>query len=56
MGYSIGYVIQLCARRAITFYKPLGKSTFFKRTELEEWMCRNRVKTMEEIKADATRV
>lgn len=55
MGYSVGYVNQLCARRAITFYKPLGKATFFKRTELEAWMCRNRIKTFEEINSEAAR-
>ena len=55
LGISLGYINQLCANRAITFYKPLGKMTYFKRSELEEWMCRNKVKTIKEINSQAAR-
>lgn len=56
LGISFGYLNQLCARRAIPYFQPLGKVSYFKRSELENWCFRNRVKTMEEIKSEAARV
>ena len=56
VGISFGYLNQLCARRAIPYFQPLGKVSYFKRSELENWCFRNRVKTMEEIKSEAARV
>lgn len=37
----------------IPFYKPNGKKLYFKRTELDEWLLRNRSTTSEEIEQEA---
>jgi len=36
----------------IPFYKPNGKKLYFKRTELEDWMLRNRNTTTDELTQD----
>ena len=36
-------------RRSIPHYKPMGKMCYFKRTEIDEWLTQNRVKTAEEV-------
>lgn len=39
----------LLSNNEIPHYKPRGKNVYFKRTELEDWMLRGRVKTWHEI-------
>lgn len=55
LGYSIDYINRLCSRRVIPYYKPIGKTSFFMRKELEAWACRNKVKSMDEIHSEAAR-
>lgn len=38
----------------IPFYKPNGKKIYFKRTELEDWMLRNRNTSTDELTQDVT--
>lgn len=51
LGISLDYINRLCSQRRIPFYKPLGKVSFFKRAELDEWATSNngRVKTVYDI-------
>lgn len=55
LGVSVWNINKLCAARAIPYYKPRGKVRYFQRTELDAWALRNRVKTYDEIQAEAAR-
>lgn len=55
LGVSVWYVNKMCAERTIPYYKPRGKMRYFKRTEIDEWVCRNRVKTYDELKSEAAK-
>lgn len=53
MGVSKSYLYKLTMRRQIPHFKPLGKMCYFNRKELEAWLQRNRVATMDEIEMEA---
>ena len=55
MGISKSYLYKLTMRQQIPHYKPMGKMCYFNRTELENWLQRNRVSTSEEINDRAAR-
>lgn len=52
-GYSVSYIYKLTSAKQIPHFKPTGKACFFNREELEEWMQRNRIATLEELDARA---
>lgn len=53
-GLSKSHVYKLVSWKKIPHYKSNGgKLTFFEKTELEEWLLQNRVKTTDEIEAEA---
>ena len=52
-GYSVSYIYKLTSAKQIPHFKPTGKACFFNREELEEWMQRNRIATVEELDARA---
>ena len=39
---SPDYLYQLTSKKVIPFYKPRGKKIYFKRSELDNWLLRNR--------------
>lgn len=49
LGIAKSYLYKLTHRKAIPYYKPFGKKVYFKLSELEEWLERNRVSTEEEL-------
>ena len=53
LGYSKSYLYKLTHSRQICHYKPNGKKIYFKRSDLEAWLLRNRVKTAAEIEQEA---
>ena len=53
LGYSKSYLYKLTHSRRIPHYKPNGKMLYFKRSDLEAWLLRNRVKTADEIEQEA---
>jgi len=53
MGVSLSYIYKLTHRNEIPHYKPLGKKVFFNKSELEEWIQRQRIETQEEVRANA---
>jgi len=53
LGYSKSYLYKLTHSRQIIHYKPNGKKLYFKRSDLEAWLLRNRVKTAAEIEQEA---
>ena len=52
-GYSLSYLKKLTHLGEIPFSKPNGKSLFFDREKIEEWLLRNPQKTKDEIKQAA---
>lgn len=46
---SQSHLYKLTSAGNIPHYKPNGKKLYFKRTELENWLLRNRNSTQEEI-------
>ena len=53
LDYSKSYLYKLTHSRQIPHYKPNGKKLYFKRTDLEAWLLRNRVRTADEIEQEA---
>ena len=53
-GISKSYLYKLTSAGAIPHYKPEGKTIYFDRIELDGYLKRNRVKTIEEIEQEAT--
>ena len=53
LDYSKSYLYKLTYSRQIEHYKPNGKKLYFKRTDLEAWLLRNRIKTADEIEKEA---
>jgi len=53
-GYSKNFLYKLTSQRAIPFYKPLGGSIRFKKSEVEDWLLQNRQATTSETNSLAT--
>lgn len=53
-GYSEAQQARMRIRREIPYYKPNGGKVFYKRSEIESWLLRNRKDTEEEINQKAT--
>ena len=52
-GLSKSYLYKLTSGGGIPCYKPNGKHIYFNRTELDNWLLRNRKLTSEEIEEEA---
>lgn len=53
-GLSKSHLYKLTSTGRVPHYKPNGKYIFFDRVEIEKWLLRNRVKTIDEIEAEAS--
>lgn len=53
LNLSASYLYKCTHKQLIPFYKPGGKKIYFKRSELEAWLLRNKVKTADEIEQAA---
>ena len=53
-GWKKSHIYRMTSQRAIPFYKPMGGNIFFKRSEIDEWLLRNRQSTEEELSSKAT--
>ena len=53
MGISLSTLYKLTHARTIPFYKPHGKMLYFNSAEIERWLLSNRVRTDEELQAEA---
>lgn len=53
-GLSKGHIYRLTSTHGIPHYKPNGRNLYFNKNEVEEWLLRNRVDTIEEINNRAT--
>ena len=52
-GYSKNHLYRLTSQRAIPFYKPMGGCLYFKKSEVEGWLLRNRQAPTSEIDSKA---
>lgn len=52
-GYSKNHLYRLTSQRAIPYYKPMGGTLYFKKSEVEEWLLRNRQTPQSEIDSKA---
>lgn len=52
LGITEGRVRHLACEKAIPYYKQ-GKSLYFRKSEIEDWMLKHRVLTKEETEAEA---
>lgn len=53
MGYTTQWVYRMTVRKDIPYYKR-GAKTFFRKSELEDWMTGHRVMSDEEINGAAS--
>ena len=54
-GLSKSFLYKLTSTSRIPHFKPSGKNIYFDRSELENWLKSNPVKTQEEIEREAAR-
>ena len=52
-GFMSGHMYKLTSSNAIPYYKPNGKMIFFRRSELDAWLLRNRTSTKDELEQEA---
>lgn len=52
IGYKISSLYVLCSRREIPYYKR-GKTNYFKKSDLDDWMVGEKVETWQEVKRRA---
>ena len=48
-GFSLKQVYKLTSTRQIPHYKPSGRKLFFKKDEIDSWIEKGRVKTINEL-------
>lgn len=46
---SASYMYKLTMHKAIPYYKPNGKLIYFKKTDLDKWILKSKIKSDEEI-------
>lgn len=49
LDISKSYLYKLTCKNAIPFYKPNGKKIYFSKSDLDNWIMRNPVKSAEQI-------
>lgn len=49
LDLSKSHLYKLTSARAISFYRPNGKLLYFKRKELDDWLLRNRSKSVHDL-------
>jgi excisionase family DNA binding protein len=52
-GLSKSYLYKLTAGKEVPHYKPTGKMCYFNRMELQAWLQKNRIITVEELEEQA---
>lgn len=52
-GLKRNYIYMLTSGKQIPHYHPTGKLIYFDRSEIEDWMKRNRVQTKQEAETKA---
>ncbi|WP_418510594.1 helix-turn-helix domain-containing protein [Corallibacter sp.] len=55
MGLSENTMYKHTSKNKIPYYKPEGKTIYFKKEELDDWMLRNRQSSNEELLREASK-
>lgn len=53
IGVSVNYLYKLTSGHKIPFYNPTPRKLIFKRSDLDEWIERSRVATIDELESIA---
>ncbi len=53
-GYSKSHIYKLTHKNKIPFYKPSGKTLFFKFDEVKNYLLGNRISSQKEIESQAS--
>ena len=53
LGRKIDWLYKMTNHKLIPHYKNEGKRTYYKRADLDAWMCSRRIATNEEIEQEA---
>jgi excisionase family DNA binding protein len=53
INLSHSYLYKLTSQSLISFYKPSGKKIYFKRSELDDWVLKNKVYSATELEEKA---
>lgn len=53
LNVSKSYLYKMTCQNKLPYYQPNGKKIYFKKSELEEWIFKHRVKTHEDIEREA---
>jgi hypothetical protein len=53
-GFMPSYMHKLTGRDAIPYYKPNGKMIYFRRSDLDDWLLRNRNTTGQEMQEEGS--
>ena len=52
-GFSKSFIYKITSSNDAPFYKPNGKTIFFKRSDLDDFLCRKKVPSNQELRMDA---
>lgn len=53
LDLSPDYIYKMTHNREIPHYKPSGKKLYFKREEIDEWVLRHKVLSIDELNAES---
>jgi excisionase family DNA binding protein len=52
LGQSKSSIYKMTSKHEIPFYSPGGKKLYFKRVELDEWVFKNKIASIEEVESE----
>lgn len=55
-GLSKSHLYKLTSSRDIPHYKPNGKTIFFRKSELDQYLLKNKISTQEEIEISSIKI
>ena len=52
-GFSRSYIYKLVHKNVISYYKPNGKTLFFQKNEIDEWLLQNKSSSISQLEQKA---
>lgn len=52
-GFSRSYIYKLVHKNVISYYKPNGKTLFFQKNEIDEWLLQNKSNSISQLEQKA---
>jgi excisionase family DNA binding protein len=53
IGVTLSYMHKMMMNKTIAYYKPNGKLCYFEKEDLDRWLRRIRIASIEEVEQDA---